>query len=135
MILYTTTAGGWLYELPFKTSHQKIMKQLYKHRIATNPGAKGRSAPSFLSHLTQPGRKPSLVVHSVFFLKKNGILKKGRVWDATLNGYRDQKIPGWAAYMSKQSDNVRWDPEQAQMYVPPGSLNYIKRGGPLDVKR
>jgi hypothetical protein len=83
MILYTTQETGYFIELPFRTSHQKLMKHLYKHRNSFKNESETREI--FFSLIPQPGMNPTLQVFAIAFIK-NGKVQK--VWDAYHNGYR-----------------------------------------------
>jgi len=108
MILYTTTEGGDFHKLPFKSSHQKIVKHLYKHRNVDS----AFPLNEYISRIPQPGRKPTIIVYAVFFKKKNGSINK--VWDANLNGYRDLKKPPYRYVTGKEMKNIVWMLEEHQ---------------------
>ncbi len=75
----TTYESGRFERLPVKSSKQKVVKQLFKHRrfsVRMN---------LFHSHVTISGVPYPYIVYALAFVKNGRVTA---VWDARLNGYR-----------------------------------------------
>ena len=90
-IFYTNCEGGNIQPLPIKSMHQKIAKQLYRHRQKRKENedfVSNRFGGEF-SHIKVAGVRYPYKVHSVFFCKGRKVM---RIWDAHFNGYRPKKF-------------------------------------------
>lgn len=83
MIYYTAIEGGAIVRLNIKSSHQKIVKQLYNNRNS-NVLYKSQLG-GYRTHIKISGISRPFLIHSVFFVKKGNVT---RIWDANINGYR-----------------------------------------------
>jgi len=83
MIYYTVIEGGAIAKLNIKSSHQKIIKQLYNNRNANKLYRDYNGG--YRTHLKITSIRLPYLIHSVFFVKNGNVT---RIWDATTNGYR-----------------------------------------------
>ena len=88
MLLYTTHEAGNVTVFPIKCNHSKLLKQLYRHRNGKMKKSEYSERMDYYTHVKKTGQRLPFRVHSVFFCKNNKIVK---IWDATLNGYRNMK--------------------------------------------
>jgi hypothetical protein len=88
--LYTTYEAGKIDFLPIDSSHQKVLKQLYKNRRKVS-GYSNKGLVligGFFSHIRCANIRFPYKLHSVFFVKNGKVTK---IWDASLNGFRPKK--------------------------------------------
>jgi hypothetical protein len=77
-IYYTTHEGGRIYQLPVKSNHIKLIRQLNRNR-------KKKGGKYFTHAKADYGKPFPFMIHSVFFVKGLRITK---IWDSHIGGYR-----------------------------------------------
>jgi hypothetical protein len=79
-IYYTAHEGGQIYQLPIKSNHIKLIRQLNRNRAKAN----GRYF-TYVKVKINNGKHLRLLIHSVIFIKGLSITK---IWDSNICGYR-----------------------------------------------